>query len=42
MRCRGTQAWTIAEMAKPSTSAHHTCQAISSASFSATPTCEIT
>src|SRR4051812_23590437 len=31
MRSRGTQAWTIAEMKKPSTSAHQTCQAISSA-----------
>ena len=37
MRCRGTHAWTIAEMAKPSTSAHHTSQAMRKASFSATP-----
>ena len=28
MRSRGTQAWTIAEIANPSTSAHHTSQAI--------------
>src|SRR3954467_6514401 len=28
IRARGTQAWTTAEMAKPSTSAHHTSHAI--------------
>ncbi len=27
-RSRGTQAWTIAEIAKPNTKAHHTAQAI--------------
>jgi hypothetical protein len=31
IRSRGTHAWTIAEMAKPSTSAHQTVHAISSA-----------
>src|SRR4051794_36917137 len=31
MRRRGTQAWTIAEMAKPRTSAHHTSHAIRNA-----------
>src|SRR3954469_3008857 len=35
MCSRGTHACTTAEMKKPSTSAHHTAQAISPASFSA-------
>ena len=42
MRCRGTHACTIAEIAKPSTSAHHTSHAIRKASLSATPICEST
>ena len=33
IRWRGIQAWTIAEMAKPSTSAHQTWYAIKAASF---------
>ncbi len=32
IRSRGTHAWTTAEMAKPSTSAHHTAHAMSRAS----------
>src|ERR1700744_741844 len=32
IRSRGTHAWTIAEMAKPKTSAHHTAQAMRRAS----------
>ena len=31
MRSRGTHAWTIAEIAKPSTSAHQTSHAMSTA-----------
>ena len=37
MRSRGTHACTIAEMAKPSTSAHHTSQAIRKASLNPSP-----
>src|SRR4051794_20289800 len=37
MRSRGTQACTIAEMANPSTRAHHTSQAMRKASFRAEP-----
>src|SRR3954454_5610857 len=33
MRSRGTHAWTIPEIAKPITSAHHTAQAISTESL---------
>src|SRR3954471_19182513 len=41
-RSRGTQACTIAEIAKPSTSAHHTSQAIRKAFESPSPTFERT
>src|SRR3954468_3529718 len=37
IRLRGTHAWTTAEMKKPSTSAHQTSQAISSAFQSPSP-----
>jgi hypothetical protein len=42
MRSRGTQACTIAEMAKPSTSAHHTCHAIRKAFHRPSPSLETT
>src|SRR4051794_35313196 len=38
MRSRGTHAWTIADIAKPNTSAHQTCQAIKNASLRAIQT----
>jgi hypothetical protein len=37
IRWRGTQAWTIAEIANPSTSAHHTSQAIRQAFHNPSP-----
>ena len=42
MRSRGTQAWTIAEIAKPRTSAHQTSQAMSTAFQSPSPIVEMT
>src|SRR4051812_21920147 len=42
MRCRGTQACTIAEMKKPSTSAHQTAQAMRTAFQRPSPSAEIT
>src|SRR5215211_4268995 len=39
-RWRGTHAWTIAEIANPSTSAHHTSYAIRKAFHSPSPTVE--